>query len=92
MPHAVAYQYYRIVQEAIGNIIRHSGATQASVGLIYDSRVLRLRVSDNGRGLGPDASEGALKSIRERAAGIGADFLKTDPGKGFCIKISYGKP
>ena len=92
VPHAVAYQYYRIVQEAIGNIIRHSGATQTSVGLIYDSRVLRLRVSDNGRGLGPDASEGALKSIRERAAGIGADFSKTDPGKGFCIEISYGKP
>ena len=39
---------YRIVQEALTNIIRHAGATQVSLAIGIDAQTLRLRIADNG--------------------------------------------
>jgi signal transduction histidine kinase len=48
---------FRVAQEALTNVIKHSGATRACVRLAYDTSGVRLRVEDNGRGI--DLSQGA---------------------------------
>jgi signal transduction histidine kinase len=65
-----------IVNEALSNVARHSGATRAWVDVSGDERGLTLSVRDNGRGF--DAASGAalghqgLRNMRSRAADIGA--------------------
>ncbi|MFI2717472.1 sensor histidine kinase [Streptomyces collinus] len=64
---------FRIVQEALTNVVRHSGSRHARVHLAYDARVLRLRVDDDGPATGDDAggSGNGLAGMRERAAALG---------------------
>ncbi|MBD8044779.1 sensor histidine kinase [Arthrobacter sp. Sa2BUA2] len=40
---------YRVVQESVTNIVRHSNATQAGISLTEDGGIIRLRIADNGR-------------------------------------------
>jgi signal transduction histidine kinase len=67
LPAAVEVAAYRIVTEALTNIIRHAGATAAAVTIAVDSAV-RLTIVDNGRGTSSWSSGVGLTSIRERAA------------------------
>jgi two-component system, NarL family, sensor kinase len=64
---------YRIVMEAVANVVRHSGATQCTVTVGAADRSLRLAVTDNGRGLpGQGHPRGlGLRSMAERAAELG---------------------
>ncbi|MFE7174077.1 sensor histidine kinase [Streptomyces sp. NPDC057616] len=64
---------FRIVQEALTNVVRHSGSRQARVCLAHDERTLRLRVDDDGPATGADAggSGNGLAGMRERAAALG---------------------
>ncbi|MFI7019712.1 sensor histidine kinase [Streptomyces sp. NPDC050164] len=64
---------FRIVQEALTNVVRHSGSRHARVHLAHDSDVLRLRVDDGGPATGADAggSGNGLAGMRERAAALG---------------------
>ena len=59
-------QVYLVFKESINNLARHSGATEARIGLQMSGRQLTLEVSDNGRGFerwdGPDGN--GLKSMR----------------------------
>lgn len=64
---------YRIVQEALTNVARHSGAVDAVVRLWTDSGTLYLQIEDSGRGFSPDDALTSLDSIgligmRERAS------------------------
>jgi signal transduction histidine kinase len=66
---------YRIIQEALTNISRHSKATRASVGINVRDRSLRVLITDNGIGIDPSKLE-SLKSLgligmRERAGSLG---------------------
>jgi PAS domain S-box-containing protein len=77
IPQPVALAFYRIVQESLRNVARHSGATEADVVLAgEDGKGLSLFVMDNGKGF--DVSESkitpglGLVSIEERARHIGA--------------------
>jgi signal transduction histidine kinase len=72
---------YRIVQEALTNTARHSGATEAWVRVGSNRELLTLEVGDNGRGLADDTTRGnGLDSIRERAKLIGGNLtLYTAP-------------
>ncbi len=95
---------FRIVQEALSNIWRHSGATQASIHLIYEANYLRISISDNGRGFDPvqkqldvthseqgenEQSGLGLLGMRERAALIGAHLsIISSPGNGSMITLS----
>jgi PAS domain S-box-containing protein len=70
-PYATAV--YRMVQEALTNVARHSGATQVEVHVAAQNGQLRVRIEDNGRGFNPDPerkSFGVL-GIRERARTLG---------------------
>ena len=64
---AVEVAAYRIVTEAVTNVVRHSGATRCEVAVTPAGRRLRLRVADDGRGLHPDGSGHGLQTMRERA-------------------------
>lgn len=59
---------YRIVQELLNNIIKHSDATEAIVQIIKESNRLSVKVEDNGKGFsGPEVSKGiGLASVKER--------------------------
>ena len=74
-----ATHVYRIVQEALTNVIRHSRASDVTVGLETVSGELHLRVDDNGRGFEqstPEAYEGlGLKIMRYRAQMLGGDLI-----------------
>ncbi|MFI9803853.1 sensor histidine kinase [Streptomyces sp. NPDC052301] len=64
---------FRIVQEALTNVVRHSGARYARVGFAYDGGALRLQIDDDGPATGADAggSGNGLAGMRERAAALG---------------------
>ena len=82
IPDTVSLEIYRIVQEAVGNAVKHSGATTIAVQLTVAEGRLTLSVTDNGtfhqgskRGVG-------LDSIRRRAAAIGGKVTITHPDTG----------
>src|SRR3984885_15001215 len=64
---------FRVVQEALHNALRHSGATEVSVTLSRTRRRVLLEVADNGTGFDPGLASGGLglTSMRERAAAAG---------------------
>jgi signal transduction histidine kinase len=78
---------YRIVQEALNNITRHSGVRQARVGLWLENPTARLEVEDSGRGFDPEDSGQStgfgLAGMRERADEINWELrLESHPGQG----------
>jgi len=73
---AVALNAFRIVQEALQNILKHSGASAAEVDIRVDAGGLTITVSDNGRFRepDPDALTGSgLGNMRKRAEEVGGD-------------------
>jgi signal transduction histidine kinase len=80
---------FRIVQEALTNIARHSGATKASIHLRADDEFVRLTVSDNGKGLAEDRRNGmGLSGMRARARSSGGELsFSSKPGDGVTIEV-----
>jgi signal transduction histidine kinase len=73
---------YRIVSEALTNVVRHSGASACHVR-IWSDREVHVTVRDNGRGLPSDHRPGmGLTSIRERCAELGGTASITPDGPG----------
>jgi len=74
VPASTQLAIYRIVQECLTNVIRHAGATRATVDLVEVSGSYVVRVDDNGRGIRdrdvPEDSRGIL-GMRERAELLG---------------------
>lgn len=91
----VEEQLLRIGQEALTNAVRHSSADVIRAELTYDSSVVHLRVSDNGRGFDPEHVDSdreahwGVTSMRERAQQIGATFkISSRPGAGTTVDIT----
>ena len=80
---------YRIAQEALTNVVRHSGAPEVTVALSVSDGELVLSVSDNGRGLPDPVSErGGLAGMRERALLIGGELeIESEPGEGVTVTL-----
>jgi signal transduction histidine kinase len=87
---------FRIVQEALTNIIRHSGASQASVSLFGDQDRLVLSVQDNGKGVSdkvtefrPDRMGVGIGGMRQRVKQLGGELriVNTSPGTLVQVKI-----
>lgn len=89
LPAAVELTTYRIVQEALTNVLRHAGAGRAVVSLRYEPDALTVEIGDDGRGAaGRHVHSGfGLLGMRERAAALGG-HLKAGPGDdgGFCVR------
>jgi nitrate/nitrite-specific signal transduction histidine kinase len=92
LPPDVQVSLYRIAQEALNNVVKHSKATQAVVTLRLNG-VMHLSIADNGCGfeiakVPPDHL--GLKIMRERAAGIGAKLsVYSEPGEGTQISVTW---
>lgn len=72
LPAAVEVAAYRIVSEALTNVVRHAAASRAVVSLHADRHGLQVEVGDDGRGIGEDVVAGVgLLSLRERAEELG---------------------
>jgi signal transduction histidine kinase len=86
-----AIHVYRILQEALSNVARHSGTTRATVRLRFDTGKLDLDVEDQGRGLdlGTARRGLGLVAMRERAALVGGtlEFLRPQRG-GTLVRLS----
>jgi signal transduction histidine kinase len=92
LPVGVDLSAYRIVQEALTNVVKHAGPAQAQVTIRYRDRDLTVEVTDDGRGVGAPASDdrGAtghgLIGMRERVAAFGGDLeIGPCPGGGFRV-------
>jgi signal transduction histidine kinase len=76
LPAGVDLAAYRVVQEALANVVRHAGAEHATVRLTYDPRAVVVEVVDDGRGAtngGGKAGHGLI-GLRERVDLYGGDF------------------
>jgi signal transduction histidine kinase len=89
LPPGVDLAAYRIVQEALTNVLKHAGPAHAHVVLRYGERDLGLEITDDGRG--PAALNGGgghgLVGMRERAALYGGTLeARPAPGGGFHVR------
>lgn len=96
IPLDIEQALYRITQEALSNIARHSSASAAEVRLVYLPGQLTLLISDNGQGFDPamvpDTSFG-LNSMRQRIAAIDGSFaITSQTGIGTQISIKVPLP
>src|SRR5215204_1100685 len=86
VPLEVEQALFRVAQEALANVARHSGAKSVEVDLVYDPDRLMLRVTDDGRGFDPKKNTGdgfGLQSMSERVAMLGGYVdVESAPGKG----------
>ena len=74
VPDATALEVYRIVQEAVGNAIKHSGADLISVNMVMNDGILRVEIADNGTFSTSGRRGQGLGSMRRRASSIGGDL------------------
>ncbi|SEE34278.1 hybrid sensor histidine kinase/response regulator transcription factor [Jiangella alba] len=90
----LAHQAFRIVQEALTNIVQHAAASSARVGVVYGPDGLVLMVQDDGRGFDRPASEPGpggfgLRGIVARARTYGGSVdVESTPGWGTQIRAS----
>jgi signal transduction histidine kinase len=77
-------QIYRVLQEALNNVARHSGAKQAWVRLRFLSATLELEIEDHGAGFsGRPAKQGiGLVAMRERSELLGGQIVFSTPAAG----------
>lgn len=93
LPAGVEVAAYRIVSEALANVVRHAEASSALVTLAREAGaggngVLRVEVRDDGRGIAPDATAGVgMLSLRERVGELGGTCEVTCPRDGgTCVR------
>jgi signal transduction histidine kinase/ligand-binding sensor domain-containing protein len=90
LPGQTEINFYRIVQECVNNILRHSQATQASIRIKHFTERLELRVDDNGCGFTPDDGHQGfgLAGIRERTQLLAGKLdLQSVTGRGTTVTI-----
>jgi two-component system sensor histidine kinase UhpB len=86
-------EVFRIVQEALTNIARHSGASEVTIEIAREDPFCMVKISDNGRGALSDARRNrksfGLIGMRERAARLGGELaVRTAPGQGFALTVT----
>ena len=96
LPEEIELELFRITQEALRNVWRHSQATRAEITVEFNHDKTKITVSDNGKGfdipqrIGDLAKDGklGLAGMQERVRLIGATLkVKSQPGKGTSITV-----
>ena len=92
----VELSLYRIAQEALNNVVKHSKATHTDLKIVFDTSEIKMEVSDNGNGFmvpksptefAPNGHFG-LMGVHERADLIGARLeIESALGKGTSLKV-----
>src|SRR5215469_5902895 len=90
IPATVDVSVYRIVQEALTNVLKHAGPARAEVTIGCEQDAVTIEVTDNGTGQPGNASPGGghgLAGMRERAAAFGGELAAGPrPGGGFAVR------
>jgi len=86
---------FRVVQEALTNVMRHANAKSVHVDLKKDEGLLKISVSDDGQGINDEAIKDVkslgIIGMRERVFRIGGEFkIHSDPGSGTRVEIVLG--
>ena len=92
LPPRVHVAFYRIGQESVNNILKHSGATRFDIRLHYQADQLTLMVEDNGQGFdtSQQSSGMGLSNLQERADDINARLaIISSPGKGTTVQVAW---
>jgi two-component system sensor histidine kinase UhpB len=101
LPPPIELAVYRVIQEAVANVVRHSEASRLSVAARVEDGELAVWVIDNGRGFRPEQVADAeyrhlgLVSMRERAAfANGRLEVESSPGRGtrLCLRVPIEAP
>jgi len=98
LPDEYAISIYRVVQEALNNAVRHSGAKNATVSVEKLPTSIVVRVSDDGRGFDPARSRGmGLLGMEERVRRLGGALrVDSQPGNGATLiaelPVAAGEP
>lgn len=94
LPDAIETAIFRIAQESLTNIVKHSQAERASITVRYSGGAVELEVKDDGRGIpeqflrGSNGPHLGLTSMRERATLLGGRMeVVSDPGQGTSIFV-----
>jgi hypothetical protein len=93
LPDEVASHAFRIIQEALTNVVRHSKATRVDVSVRRAGAAIVLGVEDNGVGFTPQTLSGlrslGLVGMRERALACGGTLIiRGSPGEGTAIAVT----
>ncbi len=94
LPNTIEIVIFRIVQEALANVLEHSGATQVRVQVERFAKQLQVQVEDNGRGFqngpgGPRHRQLGLLAMRDRAQMLGGQLqIFSEPGKGLRVVVT----
>ncbi len=92
LPPEVHVACYRIAQETLNNVVKHSGAANLTITMQYDGSVFDLEISDDGDGFDMAlVSQGiGMGSMRERAAAVGARLtIVSQPGDGTGVALRW---
>jgi signal transduction histidine kinase len=99
LPANMETELYRIVQEALTNVVRHAHASRVDVILTMNDNKIIMMVEDNGDGFDPEKIPNTghlgLFGIRERAEMIGGQLLiDSKPGQGttLMVKVGFNNP
>jgi signal transduction histidine kinase len=98
LPETVAASLFRIAQEALANVVKHSGTHEATVRLSLASGTSFLEVEDGGLGFDPQAAQGqrghlGLAGMAERAREIGWSLsIDSQLGRGARIRVEENRP
>lgn len=91
----VELQLTRIVHEALSNILRHADASEVTIFLSGDEKILSLQILDNGKGFNPDEvslERMGLRIMGERADSIGgALHIESGKDKGTAIRVEVAR-
>jgi signal transduction histidine kinase len=87
----VALALFRVLEEALGNAVRHAAVRRVSVSLVGSRDELRLDVADKGVGFDPEAAASSrgfgLIAMRERLSLVGGECrIESQPGAGTRIR------
>jgi len=94
LPSELETAIFRIVQEALTNVFRHSGARRASIKLTLVPGQVMVAVRDDGKGIGEQAAESVAGNVgvgiggmRHRAREFGGEFRLTDANPGTLVEV-----
>lgn len=99
LPAGLGAAAYRVIQEAVTNVIRHAGTGRCTVGVDYQADWLTVRIADDGTGTCAASGDGrqvpghGIAGMRERVTMYGGEFRAGPrPGHGFQVTARFPVP
>jgi signal transduction histidine kinase len=86
LPEALDVAAYRVVQEALTNVRKHSGAQRVQIVVRYEAATIAIEIADDGDGSGTGGGSGrGLIGIRERIGVLGGRLVAAPAAQGFVV-------